>query len=201
MRTWPASGPILSVCAVVMWAIGIVLYVVLVAVIVVRWLSIPLHPAALGPAQWILMGACAISVLAGARLVALPSSLGVRVATAGFVQGLSLVVWSVGSFWIPLLIAVGWWRHAARHVPLAYATGLWSIVFPLGMYSAATGSFAAVAHYAFMRPIAHVALWVAVSVWVAVLAAGVVAATRRATGAGARTAVPVVGRTAVDHSV
>lgn len=48
---------------------------------------------------------------------------------------------------------------------------LWSVVFPLGMYSAATFAFGAVAGLGFMEPLSRVMLWVAVAAWVAVTAA------------------------------
>jgi tellurite resistance protein TehA-like permease len=44
-------------------------------------------------------------------------------------------------------------------------------VFPLGMYSVATLTFGKITGLAFMHPIAHVMLWVAVAAWVLVAAA------------------------------
>jgi len=48
---------------------------------------------------------------------------------------------------------------------------LWSVVFPLGMYSVATLSFSKVAHLSFMEPLSRFMLWVALAAWVAVAAA------------------------------
>ena len=79
------------------WSVGLVLYLMLVALILLRWLSVPVTPAALGPPYWILMGATAISVLAGAQILNLPAALpSVRV-TAGLVGGLSFVLWAFGT--------------------------------------------------------------------------------------------------------
>jgi tellurite resistance protein TehA-like permease len=36
------------------------------------------------------------------------------------------------------MIAIGIWRHLVRRVPLRYHPSYWSMVFPLGMYGAAT---------------------------------------------------------------
>ena len=48
------------------------------------------------------------------------------------------------------------------------------MVFPLGMYSVATLAFGKVTKLAFMAPIAHVMLWVAIAAWTAVAAAAVI---------------------------
>ncbi len=169
---WPAQAGWLAPVAVAMWGVGLVLYILLVALILLRWLTVPMTPAVLGPPYWILMGATAITVRAGAQLLALPAGLAVRTATAPFVAGFSFVLWSFGTWWIPLLVILGLWRHLAQHWPLTYETALWSVVFPLGMYSVATLAFGKVMKLTFMTPIAHVMLWVAVAAWLAVAAAG-----------------------------
>jgi tellurite resistance protein TehA-like permease len=109
-------------------------------------------PATLGPPYWILMGATAISVLDGARDLILPADIPVVRATAGFVEGFTFALWAFGTWWIPLLVILGLWRHIRRHWPLTYEPTLWSVVFPLGMYSVATLTFGKAAHLAFMEP-------------------------------------------------
>jgi tellurite resistance protein TehA-like permease len=147
------------------------LYLLLVSLILLRWLTVPMTPATLGPPYWILMGATAISVLAGARILTLPAGLPVIRATAGFVEGCSFALWAFGTWWIPLLIVLGLWRHVRRHWPLSYEPTLWSVVFPLGMYSVATLSFGKVANLSFMEPLSRFMLWVAIAAWAAVAAA------------------------------
>jgi tellurite resistance protein TehA-like permease len=128
-------------------------------------------PATLGPPYWILMGATAISVLAGARDLALPAGIPVVRATAGFVEGFSFALWAFGTWWIPLLVILGLWRHVRWHWPLTYEPILWSVVFPLGMYSVATLTFGKAAHLACMEPLARFMLWVAIAAWALVGAA------------------------------
>jgi len=171
VKNWPAQAGLLAPAAVALWSVGLVLYLLLVSLILLRWLTVPMTPAALGPPYWILMGATAITVRAGAGLLALPAGLAVRVATGPFVAGFSFVLWSFGTWWIPLLIILGLWRHLAQHWPLAYETALWSVVFPLGMYSVATQAYGKVTKLAFMATIAHVMLWIAIIAWTAVAAA------------------------------
>ena len=125
------------------------------------------------------MGATAITVLAGARILNLPAALPVTRATAGFVEGFSFTLWAFGTWWIPLLLVLGLWRHVRRHWPFSYEPTLWSVVFPLGMYSVATLSFGKVAHLSFMEPLSRFMLWVAVAAWVVVAVAFLVRLARR----------------------
>jgi tellurite resistance protein TehA-like permease len=168
---WPSQAGLLAPVAVGLWSIGLVLYLLLVSLILLRWLTVPITPQTLGPPYWILMGATAIIVLAGARILSLPAALAVARATAGFVEGFSFALWAFGTWWIPLLVVLGFWRHIQRHWPLTYDPALWSVVFPLGMYSVATLTFGKVARLAFMEPLSRFMLWVALAAWVAVAAA------------------------------
>lgn len=174
---WPSQAALLAPFAVGLWCVGLVLYLLVVWLILLRWLTVPMTPATLGPPYWILMGATAISVLGGVRDLQLPAGIPVARASAGFVEGFSFTLWAFGTWWIPLLLILGFWRHIRHHWPLTYEPTLWSVVFPLGMYSVATLTFGQVAHLSFMTPIARVALWVSVAAWVLVAAALVISVT------------------------
>jgi Voltage-dependent anion channel len=126
---WPSQAGLLAPAAVGLWSVGLVLYLLLASLILLRWLTVAMTPATLGPPYWILMGATAITVLAGTRILNLPAALPVARATAGFVEGFSFALWAFGTGWIPLLIVLGIWRHIRRHWPLAYEPTLWSVVF------------------------------------------------------------------------
>jgi tellurite resistance protein TehA-like permease len=177
--TWPSQSGLLAPVAVALWSVGLLLYLLLVSLIMLRWLTVPMTPETLGPPYWILMGATAISVLAGAKILSLHATLPVIKATAGFVEGFSYALWAFGTWWIPLLVVLSLWRHVWHHWPLTYEPTLWSVVFPLGMYSVATLSFGKVAHLAFMEPLSRFMLWVAVVAWVAVAVAFLVRFTRQ----------------------
>jgi tellurite resistance protein TehA-like permease len=168
---WPAQTALLAPVAAGLWCVGLLLYLMIVTLILLRWLTVPMTPATLGPPYWILMGATAISVLAGARDLALPADILVVRATAGFIEGFTFALWAFGTWWIPLLVILGLWRYIRRHWPLTYEPTLWSFVFPLGMYSVATLTFGKAAHLAFMEPLARFMLWVAVAAWALVAAA------------------------------
>jgi hypothetical protein len=65
----------LAPVAVGLWGIGLVLYLLLISLIFLHWLTVPMTPQTLTPPYWILMGATAIIVLAGARILAFPPRL------------------------------------------------------------------------------------------------------------------------------
>lgn len=77
------------------------------------------------------------SVLAGAQILRLPPGR-LLAAVHAVVAGLSVMLWAFGTWLIPLLAAVGIWRHVLRRMPLAYEPGWWSISFPAGMYGVAS---------------------------------------------------------------
>ena len=189
---WPSQSALLAPVAIGLWSVGLMLYMLLVSLILLHWLTVPTTPQALSPPYWILMGATAIAVLAGARILGLPAALPAVKAVAGFVEGFSFALWAFGTWWIPLLIVLGVWRYDRHRWPLAYETALWSVVFPLGMYSVATLTFGRVAHLGFMAPLSRVMLWVAVATWVAVAAAFLAQARWRpgARGGGGRESNP-----------
>jgi tellurite resistance protein TehA-like permease len=168
---WPSQSGLLAPVAVGLWSIGLVLYLLLVSLILLHWLTVPMTPQTLTPPYWILMGATAIIVLAGARILGLPAALPAAKAAAGFVEGFSFALWAFGTWWIPLLVVLGIWRHIRHRWPLTYEPALWSVVFPLGMYSVATLTFGKAAHLAFTEPLSRFMIWVALAAWVAVAAA------------------------------
>ncbi len=117
---------------------GAMVYSLLITLILYRWLFFPLKPEQLMPPYWINMGALAITGLAASGLLEVaPGSewLGLM---APFLRGLALLFWAAATWWIPWLILLGLWRHGICRVPLRYEPQYWSLVFPLGMYSATT---------------------------------------------------------------
>jgi tellurite resistance protein TehA-like permease len=133
--------------------VGAMLYMVLITLILYRWFFRSMDPSMLTPPYWINMGALAITTLAGARLLSVTDSAPILKPFAPFVIGFTLFFWAAATWWIPLLLIVGIWRHLYQKLPLKYDPQYWSLVFPLGMYSVATSVFAGVAPLPFLRPI------------------------------------------------
>ena len=111
------------------------------------------------------MGALAITVVAAARIAEMASAPMVD-ATRGLVAGMAVLLWCFATWLIPALFGVGIWRHAIHRVPLKYEPSLWSIVFPLGMYSVAGIYLGRVNELPIVETIGTAWLWVAVAAWV-----------------------------------
>ena len=123
----------LALVAVLSWAVGLFLYGAAGLFVGARMLLYPLSPRDLTPPYFVTMGATAITVVAGARIVQMADAPMVA-ATRGLAAGVSVVFWAFGTWLIPVLLAVGVWRHLVHRIPLNYSAPLWSVVFPLGMY-------------------------------------------------------------------
>jgi tellurite resistance protein TehA-like permease len=131
------SEPILffTLC---MFLLGCMLYLLLITLIFYRFTFVNVTMAALTPPYWINMGAVAITTLAGARLIiAAPGSALLNELTP-FLKGFTLFFWAAGTWWIPLLLALGFWRHVYKRFPLKYDPQYWGMVFPFGMYTVCT---------------------------------------------------------------
>ena len=177
---WPGAAGVLDVVAVAFWSIGVVLYLILVVIIFLRLFLVETVPAEMGPAYWILMGATAISVAAAAGILALSAAAPVPLIedVHDFVAGAAVVLWSFGSWFIPALVLFGLWRHLVRRHSMAFEPGLWSVVFPLGMYAVASVTLGRVLDLAFLRDLAAWWVWLGVAAWLVVLVLMVVAAVR-----------------------
>src|SRR5690606_32967367 len=80
----------------------------------------------------------AISTLAGTMLIAAAPASALLTELLPFLKGFTLLFWSTATWWIPMLVILGVWRHIYRRFPLRYDPLYWGAVFPLGMYTACT---------------------------------------------------------------
>ncbi|HEY6979827.1 tellurite resistance/C4-dicarboxylate transporter family protein [Reyranella sp.] len=159
-----ASAPLVF-ASLAFYLLGSMLYVLLSALIFFRWIFRPMHAAEMGAPWWINMGAVAIATLAGAQLMALPGSDAVLAPLLRLVPSFTVLLWATSTFWIPLLVILFIWKEMQRG-PHGYDPGLWSAVFPLGMYAAATHEYARVAGLPFLDPISQTLFWAALFAWV-----------------------------------
>jgi tellurite resistance protein TehA-like permease len=141
------------------------------------------------------MGATAITVLAGARIVEMADAPMVD-ATRGLVAGASVVFWTFGTWLIPPLVAAGVWRHVVRRVPLRYEAALWTIVFPLGMYGVASNYLGHVDHLPAVKAIGAGEGWVALAAWALTFVAMLARLARPPAPPGLAAPVPDHGRRA-----
>ncbi len=160
-------GPVQPILFEVMCAylLGAMFYILFIALIVYRWIFVRMEPAKLSPPYWINMGALAITTLAGSRLLLSSSSWDFLHDLQPFILGFTLFFWVTGTWWIPLLVILGFWRHVVERVPITYDPQYWSLVFPLGMYTVATFIFAYATRIPFLLIIPRISVFIAVIAW------------------------------------
>jgi tellurite resistance protein TehA-like permease len=120
------------------YLLGAMLYILFIALILYRWMFLSMQPEKLAPPYWINMGALAITTLAGCRLLLVAKEWSFLEEMSPFIRGFTFFFWVTCSWWIPLLLSVGFWRHVIEKVPIAYDAQYWSLVFPIGMYTMCT---------------------------------------------------------------
>jgi tellurite resistance protein TehA-like permease len=135
LGAWQAQMQFL---ALALWLLGGMLYLLIIGLIFYRFTFFSFTPAMLAPPYWINMGAIAITTMAGATLVLGAPATGLLAELLPFLKAFTLFFWSFATWWIPLLVILGIWRHGLRRFPFAYDPQYWGMVFPLGMYAACT---------------------------------------------------------------
>ncbi len=160
------QAPLLFI-SLVAWLFGGMLYLWIISLIFYRYMFFPFLPEDLSPPYWISMGAVAISTLAGAGLIAQESNSAFLSSLHPFLVGFTLLFWATATWWIPMLIILGIWRHTYKRFPLSYHPSYWGLVFPLGMYTVCTTRLAKVAALEMLMPIPYIFLVLALIAWTA----------------------------------
>lgn len=169
----PAAGalaPSVFVLLHMLWGVGLALYAIFITLFAYRIFFFDVGTDDITPLLWVVMGAAAISTNAGSTLILTDSGLPFLLAMRPFIDGVTLIMWAWATWWIPLLLLFGIWKHGARRVPISYSPMLWSLVFPLGMYALASLRLSLAADFAPLRTISQAMVWVSVAAWAATFA-------------------------------
>lgn len=149
-----------------MYMIGCMLYIILITLIFYRFTFLDITREVLTPPYWINMGAVAITTLAGARLILSAPSWTLINEINPFLKGFTLFFWSAGTWWIPLLFILGFWRHAVKKFPIRYDPQFWGMVFPLGMYTACTFQLSIALGFPPLMIIPKFFIYLALAAWI-----------------------------------
>jgi tellurite resistance protein TehA-like permease len=121
---------------------------------------------AISPTFWILMGAGAITALAATGLGEAVKPKPEFADLFPAFRMLGLMFWGIASVWIPFVLILDVWKFTMDKNRFRYGPSVWSLVFPLAMYSVASQRLQSIFPMLFLQKLSVFFLTVALVAWV-----------------------------------
>ncbi len=157
--TWgsPELGYAVSLIAFAFTGIGLLLFLIVLALLFMRLVAHPLPHPHLGPTLWIGLGPVGVGSIVLVRLseTALPLMRLGNPEGAWILPLGGLILWGFGVWWLPIAILL-LFRYMRETFP--FAMSWWAFTFPLGAYTVSTFLLGDVFHAPTLHGIA-IALW------------------------------------------
>ncbi|WP_051285067.1 tellurite resistance/C4-dicarboxylate transporter family protein [Aequorivita capsosiphonis] len=149
----------------ILFLCGCMFYIIIITLVFYRLIFLKVKADQLKANYWISMGADAISVLAGSMLIQNAEKSSFLPDVLSFLKGFTSLFWAIGTWWIPLIIVLGIWRHIVKKIPLKYTFQYWTLVFPLGMYAVCTLKLSQIIGLSLLNGIGSVFVIIAIASW------------------------------------
>lgn len=151
--------------SLIMFLCGCMFYIIVITLIVYRMSFFRMKAEEFAPPYWINMGAVAISTLAGSTLILNAANFELLTTILPFLKGFTLFYWAIGTWWIPLIVILGIWRHIFKQFPLKYHPQYWGMIFPMGMYTVCTFKLSQALDLSFLMFIPNFFIFIALVAW------------------------------------
>lgn len=155
------TNPLFLLLSFGFWSFGVFIYLIFMTLNIYRMLLFPFNGRDMDPCYWTCMGAAAIAVVDGSLFIQIHHPPEFLATIRPFIQGMVVFLWVWGTAWIPILCLMEIWKAFWFKVPFHYQPSLWAMVFPLGMYTAATDAL----NLSVIQGMVPIWLWITFCFW------------------------------------